>query len=109
MPRCAQIRSTGRYVPALVLRNADVSRLLGEDVDEWLVRNVPNNNGKAGMFGISYPGFYTAGPYTALLIIEEALNAIGGMTDDAAASLRAMQDVRLSHGPIGPATRLARC
>src|SRR6185436_20376203 len=25
-----------------------------------LVKNVPHNNGKVGMFGISYPGFYTA-------------------------------------------------
>ena len=30
------------------------------DTIEWLVRHVPNNNGNAGMFGISYPGFYTA-------------------------------------------------
>ena len=30
------------------------------DTIEWLVNNVPNNNGKVGMFGISYPGFYTA-------------------------------------------------
>ncbi|HEY6168323.1 MAG TPA: CocE/NonD family hydrolase [Verrucomicrobiae bacterium] len=30
------------------------------DTIDWLVKNVPNNNGKAGMFGISYPGFYTA-------------------------------------------------
>ncbi len=30
------------------------------DTIDWLVRNVPNNNGKVGMFGISYPGFYTA-------------------------------------------------
>ena len=48
------------------------------------------------------PGFYTAGPYTALLIIEEALKTTGGRTDDAAAFLKAMQDVRLTHGPIGP-------
>jgi branched-chain amino acid transport system substrate-binding protein len=48
------------------------------------------------------PGFYTAGPYTALLIIEEALKATGGKTDDAAAFLKAMTDVRLTHGPIGP-------
>jgi len=48
------------------------------------------------------PGFYTAGPYTSLLIIEEALKAIGGRTDDAAAFLKAMHDVRLAHGPIGP-------
>ena len=30
------------------------------DTIEWLVKNVPNNSGKVGMFGISYPGFYTA-------------------------------------------------
>jgi uncharacterized protein len=30
------------------------------DTIEWLVKNVPNNNGKVGMTGISYPGFYTA-------------------------------------------------
>jgi len=48
------------------------------------------------------PGFYTAGPYTALLIIEEALKTTGGNTDDAPAFLKAMHDVRLSRGPIGP-------
>ena len=40
-----------------------------EDIDEtsdtydtidWLVKNIPNNNGKVGQWGISYPGFYTA-------------------------------------------------
>jgi putative CocE/NonD family hydrolase len=30
------------------------------DTIEWLVKNVPNNNGRVGMWGISYPGFYTA-------------------------------------------------
>ena len=48
------------------------------------------------------PGFYTAGPYTALLIIEEALKTTGGKTDDTAAFLKAMHNVRLEHGPIGP-------
>src|ERR1051326_832745 len=48
------------------------------------------------------PGFYTAGPYTALLIIEEALKTTGGRTEDAAAFLEAMHHVRLNRGPIGP-------
>jgi len=30
------------------------------DTIDWLVKNIPNNNGKAGQFGTSYPGFYTA-------------------------------------------------
>ncbi len=30
------------------------------DTIEWLLKNVPNNNGKVGMWGISYPGFYSA-------------------------------------------------
>ena len=30
------------------------------DTIDWLVKNVPNNNGKVGQSGISYPGFYTA-------------------------------------------------
>ncbi|HKA19317.1 MAG TPA: CocE/NonD family hydrolase [Blastocatellia bacterium] len=30
------------------------------DTIEWLVKNIPNNNGRVGMWGISYPGFYTA-------------------------------------------------
>ncbi len=30
------------------------------DTIEWLVRNVPGNNGSVGVFGISYPGFYTS-------------------------------------------------
>ncbi len=29
------------------------------DAIEWLVKNIPHNNGKVGVFGISYPGFYS--------------------------------------------------
>lgn len=28
------------------------------DTIEWLLKNVPNNNGRVGIMGISYPGFY---------------------------------------------------
>ncbi|HEY0067045.1 MAG TPA: CocE/NonD family hydrolase, partial [Flavisolibacter sp.] len=28
------------------------------DAVEWLVKNIPSNNGRVGVFGISYPGFY---------------------------------------------------
>jgi putative CocE/NonD family hydrolase len=30
------------------------------DSIDWLVKNIANNNGKAGIYGISYPGFYAA-------------------------------------------------
>jgi uncharacterized protein len=30
------------------------------DSVEFLLKNVPNNNGKVGIWGISYPGFYTS-------------------------------------------------
>ena len=40
-------------------RDADESSDAFDTID-WLVKNVPNNNGKVGMYGISYPGFYTS-------------------------------------------------
>ncbi|MGA7410437.1 MAG: CocE/NonD family hydrolase [Bryobacteraceae bacterium] len=30
------------------------------DTIDWLVKNVPDNNGKVGLLGISYPGFYSS-------------------------------------------------
>jgi putative CocE/NonD family hydrolase len=30
------------------------------DTVDWLVKNVPGNNGRVGQWGVSYPGFYTA-------------------------------------------------
>jgi branched-chain amino acid transport system substrate-binding protein len=73
----------------------------------WYAAGLDTPDNKKFVAGINAayqhdPGFYTAGPYTALLIIEQALNATGGKTDDAAAFLKAMRDVRLTHGPIGP-------
>ncbi len=29
------------------------------DTVDWLLKNIPNNNGKVGVFGVSYPGFYS--------------------------------------------------
>ncbi|EOR94523.1 Glutaryl-7-ACA acylase [Arcticibacter svalbardensis MN12-7] len=42
------------------------------DTIDWLLSHVPNNNGKVGAWGISYPGFYTT---TALLSRHPALVA----------------------------------
>jgi len=30
------------------------------DTVEWLLENIPNHNGRVGIWGISYPGFYTS-------------------------------------------------
>lgn len=30
------------------------------DTIEWMLNNIENNNGRVGMYGVSYPGFYTA-------------------------------------------------
>ncbi len=29
------------------------------DAIDWLIKNIPHNNGKVGVYGISYPGFYS--------------------------------------------------
>lgn len=43
------------------------------DTIDWLIKNVPNNNGKAGIYGISYPGFYST---AALPGAHAALKAV---------------------------------
>ncbi len=73
----------------------------------WYAAGLDTPDNKKFVAGINAeykhdPGFYTAGPYTALLIIEEALKATKGKTDDAAAFLKAMHEVRLTRGPVGP-------
>jgi putative CocE/NonD family hydrolase len=30
------------------------------DTIDWLVKNIPNNNGKVGLYGTSYPGFFVS-------------------------------------------------
>jgi branched-chain amino acid transport system substrate-binding protein len=89
-----------------------ILKLMGEEAvgtfsAGWYAASLDTPDNKRFVAGINAeyqhdPGFYTAGPYTALLIIEEALKMLGGNTDDAAAFLKAMHDVRLSRGPIGP-------
>ncbi|RAK70535.1 CocE/NonD family hydrolase [Hymenobacter edaphi] len=43
------------------------------DTIEWLLRNVPHHNGRVGLMGISYPGFYAA---AALPDAHPALKAV---------------------------------
>lgn len=43
------------------------------DTIDWLLRNVPDNNGRVGMWGISYPGFYAA---AGMIDAHPALKAV---------------------------------
>jgi putative CocE/NonD family hydrolase len=43
------------------------------DTIDWLIDNIPNNNGKVGMWGISYPGFYAA---AGMIDAHPALKAV---------------------------------
>ena len=43
------------------------------DTVEWLVKNVKNNNGRVGVYGISYPGFYST---YSLLDAHPAIKAV---------------------------------
>ncbi len=57
--------SEGSFVHARPFNPAKGPKEIDESSDawdtiDWLVKNVPNNNGKVGLFGISYPGFYTS-------------------------------------------------
>ena len=58
--------SEGEFVD---VRPEDGGKYHANDIDEstdtydtidFLIKNVPGNNGRVGMWGISYPGFYTA-------------------------------------------------
>ena len=60
------------------LPNKKTAQDIDESSDSWdtldfLVKNVPNNNGKAGIWGISYPGFYAA---QAAIDAHPALKAV---------------------------------
>jgi len=43
------------------------------DTIDWLVKHVPNNNGRAGMWGVSYPGFYAS---AGMIDAHPALKAV---------------------------------
>jgi uncharacterized protein len=56
------------------------------DSIEWLVKNVPNNNGKVGMYGVSYDGLTTAltllHPHPALKAISEQASPVDQWMND---------------------------
>jgi uncharacterized protein len=56
------------------------------DSIEWLLKNVPNNNGRVGMFGVSYDGLTTAltllHPHPALKAISEQASPVDQWMND---------------------------
>ncbi len=56
------------------------------DSIEWLVKNVPNNNGKVGIFGVSYDGLTSAltllHPHSALKAISEQASPVDQWMND---------------------------
>ena len=62
----ADIRGRYKSEGQFVMNRAIVAHTMKNDVDEttdtrdtidWLLKNVPNNSGKVGVLGVSYPGF----------------------------------------------------
>src|SRR5438552_12929698 len=43
------------------------------DTIDWLIKNVPGHNGRVGLWGISYPGFYAA---AGMIDAHPALKAV---------------------------------
>jgi len=56
------------------------------DSIDWLIKNVPNNNGKVGMYGVSYDGLTTAltllHPHPALKAISEQASPVDQWMND---------------------------
>jgi len=46
------------YIPDKKIKNQVDESSDTYDTIEWLIKNISNNNGKVGMWGSSYPGFY---------------------------------------------------
>ena len=55
-------KSEGTFVMSRPMADHRDSTLVDESTDTydtvaWLLKNIPNNNGRVGVFGVSYPGF----------------------------------------------------
>ncbi len=73
-------KSDGQFVMLRKPRDKRDPKAIDESTDaydtvEWLLKNVPNNNGRAGQLGVSYPGWLTVmamiDPHPALKAVSE--------------------------------------
>ena len=65
--------SDGKFTLSTSVKTTPNEATDAYDSIDWLVKNVPNNNGKVGMWGVSYPGFAAA---VALAKPHPALKAV---------------------------------
>ncbi len=86
---CQEIRGKFKSEGAFVMQRPPRDRARKNAVDEssdaydtieWLIRNVPGNNGRVGMLGTSYPGWLTV---MAALEPHPALKAVAPMASPA--------------------------
>lgn len=52
------------------------------DTIEWLLKNISNNNGRVGIYGISYPGFYASAALPAAHPAIRAVSPQAPVTDE---------------------------
>ena len=73
-------QSEGQFVMLRPVRDKNDPKAIDETTDtydtiEWLLKNIPNNNGRVGMLGISYAGWTTVmgsiDPHPALKAVSE--------------------------------------
>jgi putative CocE/NonD family hydrolase len=75
-----RFKSEGQFVMLRPLRTSKDPKAIDEGTDtydtiDWMIKNVPNNNGRVGMFGTSYPGWLVVmgvlEPHPALKAVTE--------------------------------------
>jgi len=52
------------------------------DTVDWLLKNIKNNNGRAGLYGISYPGFYATASLPSAHPAIKAVSPQAPVTDE---------------------------
>lgn len=73
-----RMMSEGDFIYMTPVKDRKLKHEVDESTDtydtiEWLLRNIPDHNGKVGMWGISFPGFYAA---AGMIAAHPALKAV---------------------------------